>query len=75
MLRYDYEISPKYEHAAYMSKWILPTPNEMFLHPRKQHHGKHKEGFHFVSNVYLSVQDADHAVELKTKFVKCAVCM
>lgn len=75
MLRYDYEISPKYEHAAYMSKWILPTPNEMFLHPRKQHHGKHKEGFHFVSQVSLSVQDANCEMELTTKCVMRAVCM
>lgn len=35
MLHYDYGTSPKYEHVAYMSKWILPIPNEKFPHPRK----------------------------------------
>lgn len=75
MLHYDYEISPKYEHAAYMSKWILPTPNEMFLHPRKQHHGKHKEGFYFTFKASLSVQDDEYTMQLKTKSVKREVCM
>lgn len=35
MLHYDYEISPEYEHAACMSKWIPPIPSETFPLPTK----------------------------------------